>query len=316
MDRAATTPARLQSASRQRVTRRVASNARRVIALSYRDCLRTTAIHLRKDDLRDCLRQTPGHLLPQCRRDGVPREGRIRCNVPVWETSSREERYTVRKPVWETSYRDCSYTVQKPVWETSERECRRTVRRPVVETSERECRKTVMRRVVETVNQERCRTVYKPVTTMRTVRKDCGHWVAQPVCRPGYALSGFREYDGSLLPAEEEACLETRPRVGRRVVACVCPNVVEQQIPCTTYVAQVVRESCPVQVCRYVPEVGCDEGSRPHLQVGLRRSRDQGSGSHVPHGVRNDHEEGALSGPANGFVKKKFARFPSARVVW
>jgi hypothetical protein len=33
-----------------------------------------------------------------------------------------------------------------------------------------------------------------------------------------------------------------------------CPQIVAQQIPCTTYQPQVVRQSCPVQVCRVVPE--------------------------------------------------------------
>mgnify|MGYP001811997653 CR=1 FL=1 len=120
--------------------------------------------------------------------------------------------------------------------------------RPVVQTCERTVQRCVMKRVVETVNRERCYTVMRPVTTYRTVRRDCGRWTVQRTYRPG-----------PMMPrCVRDAC--GRPRIcmvqcpGRYVCRRVwCPNIVEQQIPCTRMCPQVVRKVCPVQVCRMVP---------------------------------------------------------------
>ncbi len=104
--------------------------------------------------------------------------------------------------------------------------------------------------VVETVNQERCYTVMKPVTTYRTVRQNCGRWVWQASCQQGPSLPRI----------VCDPC--GRPKLcmvpGATFTAyrpVWSPNIVERQIPCTTWVRQVVKQSCPVQVCRYVPEV-------------------------------------------------------------
>jgi hypothetical protein len=106
-----------------------------------------------------------------------------------------------------------------------------------------------MRPVTETVMQERCYTVMRPVTTYRTVTEDRGCWTTQRVCIPG-----------PVVPR-----LVCDPCCGVRVCMVRCPgiqtcrrvwqpNVVCRQIPCTTYCPQVVRQQCPVQVCKYVPE--------------------------------------------------------------
>ena len=168
---------------------------------------------------------------------------------PVYETSCREERYQVSRPVWETSYYERNYTVCRPVYEESVRECRRVVCRPVCETVERECRRTVMHRVVETVNHERCYTVMKPVTTYRAVRQDCGHWETRTCYHPGPVVPRV-VCDPCCGP---RVCMTQCP--GFTTCHKVwCPQIVERQVACTSYCPQVVREQCPVQVCRMVPE--------------------------------------------------------------
>jgi len=88
----------------------------------------------------------------------------------------------------------------------------------------------------------------KPVTTYRTVRKDCGHWAYKPVQLPGLPwLTTVNDCCGPRL------CMTWTPGLTlHRPVWC--PNIIEQQIPCTTYKPEIVRQQYTVQVCRYVPE--------------------------------------------------------------
>jgi YTV len=157
------------------------------------------------------------------------REEQYQVARQVIETSEREEQYTVMRPVTETLYREHCYTVKKPVWEESTREVRRCVQRPVTETIERECRRTVIRTVSETVNQERCYTVMEPVTTYRTVRKDCGRWTWQRAYNNSFPFPGLTCDD----------CGNQRwamiPRGFYTMRPQWCPNIVESQVACTTY---------------------------------------------------------------------------------
>jgi hypothetical protein len=171
-------------------------------------------------------------------------------NRTTYETAYDDVPQTCYRTVVETNYREESYQVQRPIYETAERVENYTVMRPVTETVEREVRRCVMRQVTETVNQERCYTVMRPVTTYRTVRRDCGQWTTQQVYHPG-PVCPVLVPDACGVP---RVCMTQRPgfTTCKRVW---CPRVVEQQVPCTTYQPQVVRQNCPVQVCRNVPEV-------------------------------------------------------------
>jgi hypothetical protein len=153
------------------------------------------------------------------------REQQYQVARQVVETAEREEAYTVMRPVTETMYRECNYTVQKPVWEECTREVRRCVQRPVTETIERECRRTVVRNVSETINQERCYTTMQPVTTYKTVSRDCGRWTTEKVWHNSFCFpSCVRDECGN-------ARMAMVPRGFYTCKPVWCPNIVCQQVP-------------------------------------------------------------------------------------
>ena len=109
--------------------------------------------------------------------------------VMVPETRTRTVNYTVCKPVYETQTRE--YTVMVP--ENRTRTVNVTVCKPVMETQTRQY--SVLVPYTETRQGTRpvCRMV--PVTVMRTVCEDQGHWEdvavqnCQPACAPGCAAN-------------------------------------------------------------------------------------------------------------------------------
>ncbi|MCH7688704.1 MAG: hypothetical protein IH899_18805 [Planctomycetes bacterium] len=88
----------------------------------------------------------------------------------------------------------------------------------------------------------------KTVEQARSAADWQNHWAFRPVQLPG--LPWLRTVNDCCGP--RLALASTPGLTLHRPVWC--PNIVEQQVPCTTYVPQVVRQQCPVQVCRYVPE--------------------------------------------------------------
>ena len=255
----------------------------------------------------------------------------------VCETSSRTETYTTQHPVYETKYRECSYTVQKPVWSTEERQCTRLVPHTVVETVNRQVCRTVVDRVTETVNTERCYTVQKPVTTYSTVCKDVGHWETQTVHHPGPVVTqcvcdccGCCHECQVQCPGYDTCC-----RVWK-------PQIVTEQVPCTTYHCEVVRQTVPVQVVRCVPRTITEnvpypglpdrvpagrpevpgsslplrlraEGgahSLPGMPHGLRAAQPAGSGHHVPHGAGSQDLQSRLLRAEAGCVHRRTLRGP------
>lgn len=89
----------------------------------------------------------------------------------------------------------------------------------------------------------------RPETRTRCVQRNVGQWVTQTSCIPGPRIPKI-----VCGPCGPQVCMTQCPprQVCRRVW---CPRVVQEQIPYTVMVPQVVRQSCPVQVTRYVPEV-------------------------------------------------------------
>ncbi|MGE0608655.1 MAG: hypothetical protein AB7O62_16290 [Pirellulales bacterium] len=192
------------------------------------------------------------------------RQRRYKVAKPVCETTEREEHYSVLKPVYETQMRDASYDRVRTVCETAEREERYQVSKPVWETSEREERFTVRRAVTETAEREVNRTVMEPVTTYRPVQVDRGGYVCQQVCRPGATVNRLRWQSGKCIvdPATGHTAYQrgglywvpfTAPSQ-IEVQKVWQPNIVEEQVPQTSYVARVETYKVPYQVQRYVDE--------------------------------------------------------------
>ncbi len=183
-----------------------------------------------------------------------------------YETVCEERQVTSYKPVWETAVRENRYTVARPVMETSEREETYTVQRPVYETAERDESYTVMKPVYETAYQTQCRTVLKPVTTYRTQYVDQGCYREQVVMKPAVPSTRLTWQSGTCAvdPATGRTVYQhpglywvQTPRGQYEVQRVWQPNVIAQQIPQTSYVAENVSEQIPVQVCKYVPERVC-----------------------------------------------------------
>ncbi len=178
------------------------------------------------------------------------REVQYTVQKPVMETSYRTENYCVQKPVMETQYREHCYQVRRPVTQTVNRQVKRIVCKPVTENHTRQVCRTVYKQVQETINQERCYTVREPVTTYRTVRQVVGTWKTEQVYIPGPRIPRMTIDPCSGCP---RWCLTQCPGYTscRRVY---CPQVCERQVPCTTYTCRVVKQNCPITVCRTVPQ--------------------------------------------------------------
>lgn len=191
----------------------------------------------------------PQHPSAHCSMKPVYETETTTCYRTEWETEYREQEVTIQRPVYETHYREQNYQVSRPVWETVEQEIQKQVCKPIVETVEQCYEKVVYKQVTETIEQERCYTEMVPVTTYNTVQKDMGCWVNQPYQTPGRCVTrricdpcGRVRFCTVRIPGK--TCY-------RRVWQ---PKIVNCQIPCTTYQQRVVRKTCPVQVCRVVPE--------------------------------------------------------------
>ena len=119
----------------------------------------------------------------------------------------------------------------------------------VVETVQQECTRTVVDRVTETVNTDQCSTVTVPVTTYSTVQRDCGHWATQTVQHPGPIVN-------QCVCDPCTGCMKTCQVQCPGFTTCCqvwVPQVVTEQVPCTTYKCEVVHKTVPVQVVRCVP---------------------------------------------------------------
>src|SRR5262249_3992336 len=113
------------------------------------------------------------------------------------------------------------------------------------------------------VMKECPRTVCKPVTTYKTVTRDCGEYVTEQ-----YTVPGRKRLQWVCEPGEccfDPCTCKTVQKPGRRRLVCVegpcetrCrkvwkPRLVCEQVPCTTYVKETVCEKVPVTVTRKVP---------------------------------------------------------------
>jgi len=175
-------------------------------------------------------------------------ERQITTQKPVWETETRNRRVTVARPVTETNTQTQRYKVLKPTWETQTQTRRRLVQRPVTET------------VVQNQNF----LTYEPVTTLRTETVDQGGFVDQVVVQPGqvrnrlqwlpgtYAVDPVTGtstwYRGGFHWVPQQAA--SSYQVQRQYV----PNVVQRQVPQTSYVQKVVTQQTPVTVTKMVGE--------------------------------------------------------------
>jgi hypothetical protein len=144
----------------------------------------------------------------------------------------------------------CYHTV--PV--TEMREVRQTVQRPVVETTYVDQPVTEYRQVVENKSAEIPTCTLQNVTEMRTVQRDCGHWVAQLHERPMISpcqydsrpdVFGFMNRTGYSL----RMAFTPRYWTERMYV----PNVVAEQVPVTRQVAVRGTQTINYQVAKMVP---------------------------------------------------------------
>lgn len=160
------------------------------------------------------------------------RERRYRVARPVWETTQQETRTKVLRPVWATEWREETYTVRKPLVETALREERFTLFEPV----------TVYR--PQTVDQgqfveEQVATPRKPATRLKWIP---GGWTLD-------AQTGHHYWKPPLVRPVQVA---RPPRIETRRVWR--PNLVETQVPTTTYEPRVHVRKVPVQQVRFVEE--------------------------------------------------------------
>lgn len=127
------------------------------------------------------------------------------------------------KEVKVTRYRPQTYTV------LVEEKC--TVAKPVMSTETRDVTQTYLRKVVDKVKRDHNYVTYEPVTVMKTIQVDQGHFVA-PACQ-----------------ASCDDCCYT---------CCASPiwvpKMVSKQIACTNMVCKPHHETIEVPVCRLVPE--------------------------------------------------------------
>ncbi len=178
----------------------------------------------------------------------VVEQRQVTTQKPVWETETRTRRVTVAKPVTETSTQTQRYKVLKPTWETQTKMRRRLVQRPVTET------------VVQSQNY----TTYEPVTTMRIETVDQGGYVDHLVARPGVVQTRLQWLPGTCA-VDPVTGTTTRYRGGLhwvpqqtpttyQVQRQYVPNIVQRQVPQTTYVQKVETRQTPVTVTKLVNE--------------------------------------------------------------
>lgn len=166
----------------------------------------------------------------------------------AWQTEFRERRYRVARPVWETTEQETRTKVMRPVWETQWREETYTVRKPLVETSMREEQYTTLDPV----------TVYQPQTV------DQGQFVLEQVVQPRKPATRLKWVPGGWTvdaqtgqnywkpPMLRPVQVARPPRIETRRVWQ--PNLVETQVPATTFSPRVHVRKVPVQQVRYVEE--------------------------------------------------------------
>jgi hypothetical protein len=137
---------------------------------------------------------------------------------------------------------------------TEYRQIRQTVQRPVVETTYVDQPVTEYRQVVENKTAEIPTCSFQNVTEMRTVQRDCGHWVAQLHERPMISpcqydsrpdVFGFINRTGYSL----RMAFTPRYWTERMYV----PNVVAEQVPVTRQVAVRGSQTINYQVAKMVP---------------------------------------------------------------
>lgn len=137
---------------------------------------------------------------------------------------------------------------------TEYREVRQTVQRPVVETTYVDQPVTEYRQVVESKTAEIPTVTYQNVTEMRTVQRDCGHWVSQYHERP---MISPCQYDsrpdlfGSLNRAGYSLRMAFTPRFS--VERLYVPNVVVEQVPVSRQVAVRGTQTVNYQVAKMIP---------------------------------------------------------------
>lgn len=181
-----------------------------------------------------------------------------------YETLLEDQQVTTQKPVWETETRNRRVTVARPVVETNTQTQRYKVLKPTLETQTQVRRRLVQRPVTETVIQNQNFMTYEPVTTMRTETVDQGGFVDQVVSQPGSVRNRLQWLPGTYAtnPATGTTSwyrggyhwvpLQAPPtyQVQRQYV----PNVVQVQVPQTSYVQKVVTQQTPVTVTKVVDE--------------------------------------------------------------
>ena len=164
------------------------------------------------------------------------------------QTEFRERRYRVARPVWETTEQETRTKVLRPVWETQWREESYTVRRPLVETAMREEKYTMFEPV----------TIYQPQTV------DQGQFVEEQVVEPrkpatrlkwipgGWSADAKTGHSYWKPPMLRPVQVARPPRIETRRVWQ--PNLVETQVPITSYSPRVHVRQVPVQQVRFVEE--------------------------------------------------------------
>jgi hypothetical protein len=192
-------------------------------------------------------------------------EERVTAYRLVYETAYEDRPVTTMKPEWVTEQRQRTVRVAKPVLETSTRNEVHRVLRPVVETETRYQSHVVRKAVTETQMQDQNYLTYEPVTTMRTEYVDQGGFVDQVIQNPGAVRNRLQWLPGAYFVDPRTGTqvyhrgglhwVPTQAPPTYSVARQYVPNVVERQVPQTSYVQKVVTQQTPVQVTRYVDEV-------------------------------------------------------------
>lgn len=144
----------------------------------------------------------------------------------------------------------CYHTV--PVTELQE--VRQTVQRPVVETTYVDQPVTEYRQVVENKSAEIPTVSLQNVTEMRTIQRDCGHWVTQYHERP---MMHPCQYDnrpdlfGFLNRTSYSLRMAFTPKVWSERM--YVPNVVAEQVPVTRQIAVRGTQTINYQVAKMIP---------------------------------------------------------------
>ena len=165
---------------------------------------------------------------------------------------------------YRTVYDERQVTAYRVEYETTYETQKRVAYRPQLFTETKQRRYTVQRPETVTSYRIEYRTMLKPQTTTRTQYVDQGCYEDQQVVVPGHTsyrlrwqraalacdpATGAQVYQpGGLYWVAHQGPSRTHvERVWR-------PQMVEQQVPCTTYVPETTAHQVPVQVCRMVCE--------------------------------------------------------------